>query len=456
MASDFNPSFPSINNETNTLNFLSDLLGSLVGLESLKEVVIDTLSHKLEDIELDIKKLLKVALNNIISCDINPSIPKNILHKNYNPNSLGVDLEVSKVDFGNIFLMDPASESGELLFTDFEGGVNSKDFNSFLYSTIQSGQTEGWGGSVMDNHILDIKFNEYGVKNNTLNIKVSKFYSNPDNGKKLKDLNNDYIDSIDLLNARELLTKIIDNIFGTISVDQNRTKDQLMAEAKLNAIIDKIINQPDDVEIDNSFFEFDNEELVELEFNVDNRHKGEKVVVTSTIFGTSTNLDTLTDISKNLKGANKQDLPQLISEALDKIAEDITSKIPEIDKYSIKIDFIQDVVKNLMRIIGGILLSPKVTTIIALNLQIIHGQTFQDPLDFIIKNKHFIKELFNGIRDTITEIILTKALKEINVLALRSLVETQTEQIKSTKAVMASLTGVPFEITQMMNGIIKY
>ena len=451
----FNPSFPSINNDTNTLNFLSDLLGSLVGLESLKEVVIETLSHKLEDIEVDIKKVLKVALNNIISCDINPSIPDSILHPDHSFTSKGINLEMSKIDFSNIFLMDPESESGRLLFSDVEMGVNSKDFNSFLFSTIQSSQIEGWGSSKLENDILDIKFNEYGVINNTLNVRVSEFYSNPANGKKLKDLNNDYIDSIDLLDGRELLNKIIDNIFGTISVEQKRTKDQLMAEAKLNAIIDSIINQEDDIEIDDSFFKFSNDELTELELGVNNRQKGEKVVRTTTVFGTSTSIDSLTKISDKLNGASKSEFPNFLNDALDSIANDITKNIPEVDKYSVKINFIQDIVKNLMKTIGGILLSPKITTILALNFQIIHGEVFEDPMDFIMKNKYFIKTLFNGIRDTIIQIILTKALKEINELALQSLVELQIEKIKSTKATISSLVGMPFEVTQMISGILK-
>jgi hypothetical protein len=451
----YNPSFPSVNNDTNTLNFLSDLLGSLVGIESLKEVVIDSLSHNLEDIELDIKKVLKVALNNIISCDINPSIPDNILHKNYNPNSKGVDLELGKIDFNNIFLMDPTSPSGKLIFSDSESGVNSKDFNSFLFATIQSGQEEGWGSSMLDNNILDIKFNEYGSTNNTLNVKVSEYYSNPANKKKLKDLNNDYIDSIDLLDARELLNKIIDNIFGTISVDQERTRDQLMQEAKINAIIDAILNQEDDIEIDNSYFEFDNDDLTDLELQVDSKLKGEKIVRTSTVYGTSTNINNIADATNPLQDASKNDLPKFLNDAIDKISNDVVSNIPEIDKYTVKLDFIQDIVKNIMRTIGSILLSPKITTILALNFQIIHGQVFENPIDFIVNNKHFMKTVFNGIRETILQIILAKTLKEINELALKSLSETQSEKIKSTKATIASLVGVPFEVTQMMSGILK-
>lgn len=446
-----NPSFPSINMDPNTLNFLSDLLSTLVGVESLKDVVIDTLSHNLEGVEQDIKKVLKSELNKIISCDINPSIPTSILHSKYNPSGKGVDLELKKLDFTNLFLMDPHSNSGKLIFNDIDSGVKSTDFNSFLYSTIQDGGTNGWGSSMLENDILDFKFKESGPTNNLLNVRVSEYYSNPANNKKLRDLNNDYIDSIDLFDVSGLLNKIVDNIFGTISTDQKKSKNQLMAEAKLDAIIDGIINQEDDNEIDDSFFKFTNEQLIKFENQVDNQEKGVKVVITSELHETRTNIDTLSEVTKKIRSSDKFELPGIISGALDTISNDITSNIPEIDKYAVKLDFIQDIVKNLMKVIGGILISPKIITILALNFQIIYKEKFDDPIDFILKNKYFIKTIFNGIRDIILEILLTKALKEINVLALLSAADSIKEQINNTKASMMSLLGVPIEVIDRIN-----
>jgi hypothetical protein len=431
---DITSSFPSISNDLNPLNFLTDLLSTLVGVETLKEVIVETLSHNLEGIEDDIKKLLKKELNRIISCDINPSIPDVLLN-----NSSGVDLEMDKLDFMGLFLMDPYSPSGELLFTNIEDGVHSTDFNSYLYSTIQSEEFQSWGKSTIGENIFDIKFKENGSTNNVINVKVSDYYSDPKNKKKLKDLNNDYIDSIDLFDASELITKIVDNVFGTISTDQNKSKKQLMAEAKLNAIIDDIINQDDDQEIDNSFFEFDNNKLAELELQVENQYKGVKVVNTSSKYEVKTSVDTVRKATKDIKSGDKLEMPGLISGAIDQISNDITKNIPKIDQYAVKLDFIQDIVKNLMKVIGGIILSPKLTTILTLNFKIIFGEVFKDPIDFIMKNKYFIKSIMNGIRDFILKLLLGKNLKEIEELAIKTGKEFAMEQISNTKDMIQSL-----------------
>jgi hypothetical protein len=450
-----NPSLPFINNDLNPLNLLNDLLATLSGMESMKDVIIDILATKMDGIEDDIKQVIKQELNRIVSCDINPSIPKNMLHKDYNPTSKGINLELKKIDFNDIFLMDPDSPSGELIFNDYESGVNSKDFNSFLYSVIQSNDTHGWGTSTLGDDILDFTFKEEGDVNNVLNVRVSKKYSDPSSNLKLRDLNSDYIDSIDLLDMREILTKIVDNVFGTVSKEQKRSKDQLLQEAKINAIIDRLINQEDDNEIDDSYFEFDNDDLVKFELQAEERQKGVKVVQTTKGFETSVDLSVLSENSKKIQDSSKEDLSKALRAALDGLSEHVVVDIPKIDKYAIKLDFIQDIVKNLMRVIGTIIISPKIITILMLNFEIIYGKIIDNPIDFILKNKYLMKLILNGVRDIIMDLFLEKILKDIEDLALSAAADVATEQIKITQAITGSLVGIPVEVSRMISGIIK-
>ena len=55
-------------------------------------------------------------------------------------------------------------------------------------------------------------------------------------------LNDSFIDSINILKTDKLVNKIIDSIFGSITVDLNKTEKQLEEEAKINQIIDRFIN----------------------------------------------------------------------------------------------------------------------------------------------------------------------------------------------------------------------
>jgi hypothetical protein len=51
--------------------------------------------------------------------------------------------------------------------------------------------------------------------------------------KKLTDLNNDFIDSLTLFNSKEIVNRI-DSIYGSISFTVNKSKKQLINEAKIN------------------------------------------------------------------------------------------------------------------------------------------------------------------------------------------------------------------------------
>ena len=70
-----NPSFPSINNDGDSIAFLTDILKSLVGIEKLREIIIDTLSFKLDEMEVEIKTAMKLSLKELVNCGVDPSIP---------------------------------------------------------------------------------------------------------------------------------------------------------------------------------------------------------------------------------------------------------------------------------------------------------------------------------------------------------------------------------------------
>jgi hypothetical protein len=400
-----NPSFPSINNDTNPLNFLTDLLSSLVGVESLKEVIIDTLTRNLPNIEVEIKQSIKKSLNNLVSCQINPSIPSYLIG-----DGKGIDLELKKIDFLNLMLTNPDSGIGELLYDDIESGLHSKDFNTFLYNVIQDGGTHTWADCI------DVTFIESGSVNNVVNIKVNDSFIS--GGKTLKDLNNVLVDSVDLFDIADVLNKLLDNVFGVITKEQGKSKEQVLSEMKINKIIDSIMNQEDGEVIDDSFFEFDNDTLKELEIGAENRIKGVKVVNTSIQYDTSANINTLLQNTQDIKN-NPESLEEVLSSALNKISDDITAQIPEIDKYSVKLDFISDLVKNLMRVIANIIISPKIITIFSINHKIIYGEVFDDIIGFIAENKYLIQTIFNEIRDIVMDVLLKIVLKEFYVVVLK-------------------------------------
>ena len=193
-----NPSFPSINNDGDTVAFLVDLLKSLIGLEDLREVIVDTLAFNLDDMEEKIKTAMKQSLKELVNCGVDPSIPAYI-----KSSGVGITTEVSKIDFFDVLKTNPTTSEGAFIYTDTTANplTNSTDYNTFLYGTIQNeGIPETWGNSPS---IFDIRFDSVNVDptpNNTLTFNANADFDN----KKLTEFNNTYIDSIDLFDAKNL------------------------------------------------------------------------------------------------------------------------------------------------------------------------------------------------------------------------------------------------------------
>jgi hypothetical protein len=233
-------SVPSINNKQDSLNFLVDLLKSLVGYEKLNDGLTDLLTNELDNIEVSVKKTLKLNLKKYINCNSNPKIPDLLKHQNVIPNSSGINIELKKIDLIDLMHIEPTSEVGHMFYDDTSSGLNSTDFNTFLYNLIQDGNQQDWGNN-STNPILSLKFTQNGTVNNVVNIKASEFYSTTINNKTLTDLNNDYIDSIKLFPSDKVISNIIDSLFGPISSFLKKDIKTLTEEEEINSIIDKLI-----------------------------------------------------------------------------------------------------------------------------------------------------------------------------------------------------------------------
>lgn len=435
-------SLSSIKNlNTNSVDFLTDLIKSLIGFESLQKVIVDTLSSKLPLIEDDIKKALKSSLLSFISCDINPSIPDKFKHQNINPSSIGLNLDLKKIDFLEIMLTDPSSNEGSLLYSDISSGINSVDFNTFLFNVTQTPNFEyDWGLSTGNNSILSLKFNPIASPNNTLNVRASNFYSDPANNKKLTDLNNDYIDSIKFLEPEKIINGILDSIFGTTST--NKSDKQIIKEAQIEAIINNIVNSGEDVIIDDSYFKFSNEEMISFEEKITNKRKKVNVISTNKDYESSISIEDIIQLNNSIINASSMfDVGQQLNNGINTLANLATNNIPDVDIPSVKLDFIESLIKQLTVAIINIVMSPKLVIIFALNYTIATGNSFTDPIEFMSLSRDLFKRLIKQISDSIVKILLDEVLKQVTSLVEQHVVEVIKEKTKARRNQLLSLTG---------------
>jgi hypothetical protein len=437
-------SFPSINNGGDSITFLTDLIKSLIGYDALVNKVVNILTYSLENIEVSIKTSLKLELKSIVSCGVDPSIPDFL-----KSTGEGININVNKIDFLDILKIEPDSQGGKLLYGD------STDFNRFLYDTIQlDGTPQVW--PTTGTGVISVKFNSTGsgnIPNNTLTINATPLYDS----KTLTDLNNDFINSLVLFNTKDVVNRIIDGIFGSISISVNKTKKQLETEAKINNVIDCIVNSDDGDVISDDYFTFSNDEIYIHQEEADNRQKGIIKLECCNKIPASIPTSMLTDFTNEYnETTNIQEQKEVISKNLNIMANQNTINSENAtDKISIKLNFFQKIIEMIIKSIVGIILTPKVLIFFLVNYKIVYGlnATYEDPIDFIKKNKNLIKIITKKISEMILNELIAIALKEIAILVSSAAVKKQNEKGKNQLSQLLSLVGVSQDIIRKIKGL---
>ena len=445
-------SFPSVNNKGDAISFLTDIIISLIGTVALIGAIIDILTKSLGKIEKDIKKALKIELKSIVSCGVNPSLPAFI-----KSTGSGIVIEVKRIDFINLFKVDANTTVGKLLYNDVTPQLtDSTDFNTFLSGVIKNdGQTFVW------RNIFDVTFNSVGNAtrpNNTFTIKAHSTYDT----KTLNDLNNDFIDSLTLFNTENIVVRIVEIIFGSISFSISKTRKQLEEEEKINKIIDKMVDEDintkdNDTQGDDGFFSFTNEEMVVIERRSSERQRGVIKIKTSEDVNSSVPVSSLTSFTQTMSVAQtEKEKKDSLTKNLNDMAEESSKKVTnQGDKYTVKLNFFMSIIKNLIKVIVGIVLSPKIVMIFLLNYKIVYGPnaTYKDGVDFIRKNKKLFKQIIKRIAGMIIRILLAIAMRRITKLITDATKEKLKEKMVNKKAQLLSLTGVPQEALRKIKGL---
>jgi hypothetical protein len=440
-------SLPSINNGLNSTQFLMDLINSLVGFDALKGHVINTITHKLGFIEAELKDALKAEFKEIVACNINPSIPT--WFQNDGP---GVVMKVRDIDFFDMMKVSPSSFGGNLIYTDVLPALNSKDFNTYLYYTIQTPSvSQNWGVSTSNSNMLETTFLETSTNgNNVLKFNATAGYS----GKKLTQFNNDFIDSVTLfgepnsLNSKTLINSIIEEMFGSISasIGINKSKKQLKKEAEIREVLDCIINSENDV-IDDSYFTFDNETLAKMENDVNNRKNGVRRMETTENVVSSVSVEELSEGQDMIDSAlNVEEEFKAVSDVLNNLAKSQASLVlnPQ-DLLTAQADFFSEMIKTFTRSIMNLIITPKFIALFAINHQIIYGQgvSYDGPVDFLKKNKKLVKSISKRISQILLDLLLKLALKHLTIKLTQKLADDNIEKGKSYVKIVLSYLGIP-------------
>lgn len=422
-------SLPSLNKLLDTIAFLMDLIKSVVGLDALKDKLIDILSYEMEGFELAIKKVLKLLIKEIFSCNISPTIPTDLITN-------GIDVDLSRIDFFNLLKVDPNSIEGSIMFGD-----PNKDFNYFLSDTVQMGTPNTW------KNLLVVTYSQTGivdgqVKNDVINIKIHPSYT----GKTVFTFLNKFIDSIRFLPETNTVPNIINTVFGTVSSAAGKNFITLTQEAEFQMLVDKILSSYDDsqVELDNTFLEFSNEEKFRIEERALGLQTGTLILKECEFAPSTVNLSTIQNLLTSLSGATTAGERKIIlTKQLKTLADESTENVSDENKKIGELTFFINLIKGLILVILKSVIGPAMILIFCLYLKMAYNTlNFNDLKEFIKTNLKFYLEMVKKIIiDTIQKTLLTflfNVLKELIICNFtKNLKQTQKQYQKS----LEGLTG---------------
>lgn len=205
--------YPSINNKKDAVPFLLDVLKTIAGSEALKELIGGMFGDLIDDSETKMKTALKKQF-------ILPNSDDQI-STDFSTN--GVDIPVKDIDVTGKLKINPYSDSGKMLFD-----TTTPNFDKVAYDAIlNAGTVQTFGG-------VEIKYNEltdnFNFKPVDANMRVGEFFS-------------DYIDNAQIINKDELLTKVMDKVYGTLSKENGRTQEQILQELEIDKMLDQALDE---------------------------------------------------------------------------------------------------------------------------------------------------------------------------------------------------------------------
>lgn len=422
---------------SDAIRFLMNLLGQLLGLQvaEIRDMITQWLIKVLKPLEKNITFILKSNLKTCLACKINPKIPEWMFTD-------GINLEVDQIDLTCLFRINPNSEVGQMLYDS----SSTVDMNRFLWELLETPNTpKNWVDPYTQKIIATFTFYEEASntntnfvgysksldtgaekgkqnvdsRNNVINMKIHSNY----NGASFITFLNDYIDSQrPLFTAEKIVPQAMDFIYGVMGKKINLDEGCLEKQAEFDETVENLIKCGADnpnVEINDSFFEFDSTSVFNIKNKVESRKRG--VIILDSCDGeeSTVSFETVKNFDNRFKKATlKEQKVIVLNNAIDEFAKNSSGNVSEKNQTKAKWSFIENLIHAIKIAIFKVILSPKINVIILTFYYLVNGQArFSSVKDYIKNIMCIIRPLIQELlKKLIYELLLPLVLKALTVL----------------------------------------
>ena len=366
---------PSSTNDkkSNFLSFIGDLI-IVLGLSEVFFRQINDFLGKGKKYEPKLKQTLIDCFNSNITCNLDDVFKSTDL----DPYPY-FQINISKLDFFGLLKIDSNSSSGKL----FYGNNIENNLNRVIKEAIDTGNKINW------NNMVSI---EKDTNSTLLSFYINQNYL----GKPVSSLINDLVSQINLIPDASLLLNIFDNMFGSFSYSISPKIDprSLLNRTILNQYVDKILDGGDDLIIDDSFFSFTNEELVEIDKITQNLSNNFlEIVSCNNAESVITPNELLPILNQFITAGTYNEQISIIEAGMSTLTTLASVNVSQVDYPKFKVEFYFNVFNQLIKSLVNLVYSPQFLVIMLIYFRLSNPNSpivYDDLKDFLKKTRNVL------------------------------------------------------------------
>lgn len=416
-------------------------------MSSLMDTLMQSTGGGPDETKRFIKKIIKKISND------SPKITKIIIEElfraincetDFSLNGIEIVFFPEEIDFFDILRTDPSSVNGTVMYEKRNTSVTDFPYptNKFIYETTTNTNTQTYS-SVDGLELFDITFDQFDqqftleFKDITVTDFVAYYYS-----------------SFELFNTKELMSDILDMLFGVVSFDVSTKRVKSFAELnkmmsfiagmcgnfyEQDSLLKESLIDRLSTEDENLSFEFDDEDtrFIEEEFN----YKINKIykLVDCGNFESEMNPDLLMDTLLDLDSDELSDT-EVLDAFLNSMGENIGDE-SGFDIPTINLNFNKDIFKQIPKTIVGKVVSPKAILPFTVLTKAIDSakEESKNLIEFSKNNNRYLTRVSTRIFDMYRQEVVDEIKKRLTQLIAKIIKEISKQQLRGRYAIILSL-----------------
>ena len=366
------------------LNFISEVLITLGLVDNFIRQINDFFA-KGQKYDSKFKQILIDCFNANIACNLDDIFQLNEVYTGAGSTPY-FKMKISRLDFFGLFKLNPDTVLGYYLY----GLPSENRLDRVIKTAIDKNIIQNW------KNILYIELDP--TDNTVLNFYVNGIYVN----KPVNALITDLVNQINLIPKIGLLGSVMDNLYGSMGVGYQPTKidvRSLFNKQMLTQYIEKVLDGGDDIVIDDSFFDFTNEEIANIEMltqNISNNflqitscNNAESVILPNDLYPI---------LNQLVSAGTYNEQIEIITAGMTTLENVASRNVLRVDIPKFKIEFFFNIFNQIIASLVQMVYSPQFLTLMMFYFKLANtnpGQpepiAFTDFKDFLKKTRNIMR-----------------------------------------------------------------